>query len=34
MWNWLVRFWHWLMRSKRSEFGHSTYRRTNLHGRH
>ena len=34
MWNWLVRFWHSLMGSKRSKFGHTPYHRTNLHGRH
>jgi hypothetical protein len=34
MWNWLVRFWHSLMRSKPSKFDHSSYQRTNLHGRH
>ncbi len=33
MWNWLVRFWHTLMRSKR-KFDPTPYHRTNLHGRH
>ena len=34
MWNWLVRFWRSLTRSKRSKFEPSPYHRTNLHGRH
>jgi hypothetical protein len=34
MWNWLVRLWRSLTRSKRPKFDPSHYRRTNLHGRH